>query len=370
MKITAVSVYRKDLPLVTPFEHFASGVVRALEEVYVRIETDAGLAGVGEARGNSHYLTGDTPDAVVAQVLRHLAPRLLGRDPRDLGARLDDLAGAVVGAHGARSALDLALHDLVGQAYGVPVFELLGGAVRDTLPSNWSLWYGPPDAVARQAAEAVARGFRSLKLRVGLIPFERDVERLAAVRDAVGREVALAVDANMAWAPREAVQRIARLARFDLAYVEQPVVGADVQGLRYVTHHSDVPVMADESVLGLDDVVALVRDRAADLLHLKLVKLGGIAGLWRAAAVAAAGGVGVMVGQTNEGGLATAAAAHCAKAIRAAHLELYGAEGLREDPARGFALRDGCATFPERPGLGIDLDVGALQRVGTVGTPA
>ena len=168
----------------------------------------------------------------------------------------------------------------------------------------------------------------------------------------------------------DAVARVARLARFDLAYVEQPVAGDDLDGLRHVTRHSDVPIMADESVLSLADVVRIVRDRVADLLHLKLIKLGGIAGLWRAAAVAEAGGVGVMVGQTNEGGLATAAAAHCAKAVKAAHLELYGAEGLKEDPARGFALRDGCATFPETPGLGITLDVDALRRVGAVGSPA
>jgi L-alanine-DL-glutamate epimerase-like enolase superfamily enzyme len=370
VKITAVTVYRKDLPLVTPFEHFASGPVRALEEVYVRIETDAGLAGVGEARGNSHYLTGDTPDAVVAQVLHHMAPRLLGRDPRDLGVLVDDLDAAVVGAHGARSALDMALHDLAGRAYGVPVFELLAGGVREALPSNWSLWFGPPESLARDAADAVARGFRSLKVRVGLVPFERDIERLEAVRAAVGAGASLAVDANMAWTPREAVSHIARLGHYDLAYVEQPVAGDDLDGLRHVTRHSDVPIMADESVLSLADVFRIVRDRAADLLHLKLVKLGGIAGLVRAAAVAEAGGVGVMVGQTNEGGLATAAAAHCARAVKAAYLELYGAEGLVEDPARGFALRDGCATFPETPGLGVTLDLGALERVGAVGSPA
>src|SRR5262249_7414573 len=199
VKIPAIEVYRKDLPLLAPLAHFAAGTIHALEEVYVRIGTDTGLAGVGEARGNSHYLTGDTPAAVAAQILRHLGPRLLGRDPRELSACLDALAATTVGVHGARSALDLALHDLVGRAYGVPVFELLGGAVRETLPSSLNLWYGPPDVVGRQAAEAVERGFRALKVRVGLTPFARDVERVRAVREAVGSAVSVAVDANMAW---------------------------------------------------------------------------------------------------------------------------------------------------------------------------
>jgi L-alanine-DL-glutamate epimerase-like enolase superfamily enzyme len=368
MRIAAVEVYRQDLPLVTPFEHFASGTVRALEEVYVRITTDDGPSGLGEARGNSHYLTGDTPDAVAAEILQHLAPRLVGRDPRDLTACLEAIDRAVVNLHGAKSAVDIALHDLVAKAYGVPVYVLIGGAVRDELPSNLSLWYAPPDATARQAAEAVATGFRALKVRVGLTPFERDVDRVRAVREAVGPGVSLAVDANMGWGAREAVRCLERLAPFDLAYVEQPVAHDDLDGMRYVARHSDVPVMADESIQSLADVLRIARERAADLLHLKLIKVGGIAGLRRAAAVAEAAGIGVMVGQTNEGGLATAAAAHCAKATPAAYLELYGAEGLVSDPASGFALRNGLATFEEAPGLGVDLDLGALRPVATVST--
>jgi L-alanine-DL-glutamate epimerase-like enolase superfamily enzyme len=366
VRIRAVEVYRKDLPLATPFQHFASGSVRALEEVYVRVVTDEGPVGLGEARGNSHYLTGDTPDRVVAEILQHLGPRLIGRDPRDLHACLAELDAAVVGAHGARSALDIALHDLVGRLYGVPVYSLLGGAVREALPSNQSIWYGPPDAAARQAAAYVAEGFRALKVRSGLRPFQRDLDRVRAVREAIGPEVSLAIDLNMAWTAREAVRHLRRLEPFDLAYVEQPVPHRDLAGLRYVTQHTDIPVMADESVQSLDDVLVLARDRVVDLLHLKVIKLGGIAGLWRAAAVAETAGLELMVGQTNEGGLATAAAAHCALAIRARHLELYGAEGLVEDPASGFALRRGVAALTEGPGLGVTLDLSRLQPVGTV----
>ena len=366
MKITAVEVYRKDLPLETPFRHFASGSVRALEEVYVRLLTDEGVAGHGEARGNSHYLTGDTLDRVAAEILQHLGPRLVGRDPRDWHALLADLDRAVVGAHGARSALDIALHDLIGQLYRLPVFEMLGGAVRDSLPSNQSIFYGPPDTAARQAAAYVAEGFRFLKIRAGLRPFQRDVDRIRAVREAIGPDVSLAIDLNRAWTAREAVTHLRRLAPFDLAYVEQPVDYRDLSGLRHVTQHTDIPIMADESVQSLDDVLVLARDRVVDLLHLKLIKLGGIAGLWRAAAIAETAGLELMIGQTNEGGLATAAAAHCGLAVKARYLELYGSQGLVEDPASGFALCGGVATITEGPGLGVTLDVSRLKPVGTV----
>jgi L-alanine-DL-glutamate epimerase-like enolase superfamily enzyme len=355
VKITAVEVYRKDLPLETPFQHFASGSVRALEEVYVRLLTDEGVAGHG-----------DTPDRVAAEILQHLGPRLVGRDPRDWHALLADLDRAVVGAHGARSALDIALHDLMGQLYRLPVFEILGGAVRDSLPSNQSIFYGPPDTAARQAAAYVAEGFRFLKIRAGLRPFQRDVDRIRAVREAIGPDVSLAIDLNMAWTAREAVTHLRRLAPFDLAYVEQPVDYRDLSGLRHVTQHTDIPIMADESVQSLDDVLVLARDRVVDLLHLKLIKLGGIVGLWRAAAIAETAGLELMIGQTNEGGLATAAAAHCGLAVKARYLELYGSQGLVEDPASGFALRGGVATITEGPGLGVTLDVSRLKPVGTV----
>jgi len=366
VRITAVEVYRKDLPLETPFQHFASGSVRALEEVYVRLLTDEGVAGHGEARGNSHYLTGDTPDRVAAEILQHLGPRLVGRDPRDWHALLADLDRAVVGAHGARSALDIALHDLIGQLYRLPVYEILGGAVRDSLPSNQSIFYGPPDTAARQAAAYVAEGFRFLKIRAGLRPFQRDVDRIRAVREAIGPDVSLAIDLNMAWTAREAVTHLRRLAPFDLAYVEQPVDYRDLSGLRQVTQHTDIPIMADESVQSLDDVLVLARDRVVDLLHLKLIKLGGFVGLWRAAAIAETAGLELMIGQTNEGGLATAAAAHCGLAVKARYLELYGSQGLVEDPASGFALCGGVATVTEGPGLGVTLDVSRLKPVGTV----
>ena len=206
MKITAVEVYRKDLPLDEPIKHFSAGTVTALEEVYVILRTGEGLSGYGEVRGNSHYLTGDTPDRVTSEILGYLAPRMLGRDPRDLNAILAELDGAVIGLHGAKSGIDIALHDLAAKAHGVSVFELLGGAVRDELPSNQTLWYGPPEAAAQKAAAYVAEGFRYIKVRAGLRPFEKDVDRIRAVREAIGEDISLAIDPNMGWEAREAVR--------------------------------------------------------------------------------------------------------------------------------------------------------------------
>ncbi len=282
MKITAVEVYRKDLPLDEPIKYFSAGTVTALEEVYVILRTGEGLSGYGEVRGNSHYLTGDTPDRVTSETLGYLAPRLLGCDPRDLNAILAELDGAVIGLHGAKSGIDIALHDLAAKAHGVSVFELLGGAVRDELPSNQTLWYGPPEAAAQKAAAYVAEGFRYIKVRAGLRPFEKDVDRIRAVREAIGEDISLAIDPNMGWEAREAVRYLRKLERFNLSYVEQPVSHTDFAGMRHVTRNAGIPVMADESIQSISDVFVLARDRAADILHLKLIKLGGIDGVRRA----------------------------------------------------------------------------------------
>ena len=239
----------------------------------------------------------------------------------------------------------MALHDLVGRLYGVPVFELLGGAVRESLPSNQSIFYGPPDVAARQAAAYVADGFRSLKVRVGLPPFERDVDRVEAVRRRWARRLAgdrpqHGVDATRRSRTSASLEPLRpRLRRAAGGTTGTWTASATSRSAR------DVPIMADESVQSLDDVS---RDRArpgrrspapeADQArrHRRALAGGGGRGGGRAS--------GVMVGQTNEGGLATAAAAHCALAVKAAYLELYGAEGLeggsrpRLRPAR--RLRD------------------------------
>ena len=204
-------------------------------------------------------------------------------------------------------------------------------------------------------------------MRAGLRPFQRDVDRIRAVREAIGPDVSLAIDLNMAWTAREAVAHLRQLEPFDLAYAEQPVHYRDLAGLRHVTQHTDIPIMADESVQSLDDVLVLARDRVVDLLHLKLIKLGGIAGLWRAAAVAETGGLELMIGQTNEGG-----ARHGGCRALRARREGPVPRALRRRRGswriRPAGSRSGTASprITEGPGLGVTLDVSRLKPVGTV----
>jgi L-alanine-DL-glutamate epimerase-like enolase superfamily enzyme len=365
VRVTEVAIYRVDLPLAEPFQHASSGLVTALEEVVAAVRTDAGLTGYGEVRGNCGYVTGDVPDRVVA-VAAHLAPLLLGRPVEDLARLRAAIEDAVVGNSGAKALLDIALHDLLARARGISVAALLGGQVHDRLPTDVSVPFGTVEAAADQASRAVREGYRTIKVRVGG-PAAVDEARLAAVREAVdaagGAEVTVAVDANGTLEAKEAVRRLRRWERYGLGWVEQPVPAWDIRGLRYVREHTDVPVMADESVLGPREVLTLVQEQAVDMLHFKLVKAGGFVPVRRMMAIAEAAEIPYMVGQMDEGMVATAAAVQCAAASRAAFFEVHGHKRVAMQPFSGIRVADGAVIVPQGPGLAVDVDERALRLV-------
>jgi L-alanine-DL-glutamate epimerase-like enolase superfamily enzyme len=201
----------------------------------------------------------------------------------------------------------------------------------------------------------VARGFTSLKLRVGAAAFPDDLRRLARLRDRFGDAIEIVVDANGRWPLAEAPERLAMLAPYRLAYVEQPVT-ADLDVIAGLARESPVPVMLDESVDSPAAVDAVAAAGGVLWAHLKLVKLGGIGPTADAARKLAAAGVPFMIGQMNEGAIATAAAVHVAAAVAPRFRELYGADGLVDDPASGLSYGDGRVRIADGRGLGIAFD--------------
>ena len=369
MRVVGVTVYRVDLPLV-PFEHASSGPVTALQEIVAAVRTDAGVVGYGEVRGNCHYVTGDTPERLGA-VASTLAPLLLGESLEDLAPVLERLDRAVVGNSGAKALLDIALHDALARSLGVSVATLLGGRRRGRLPANANLYFASPEDTAREAAQAVREGYRVVKVRVGL-GLERDEARLEAVRRALDREagggeVTIAADANGAFQPKEAVACLRRWEGYALGWIEQPVPAKDFDGLRFVREHTTTPVMADESAQGPREVLELVQRGAVDLLHFKLCKAGGFAPLRTMMAIAEAAGVPYMVGQMDEGMLATAAAVHAGAASRARHFEVDGNKRVTAQPFTGLEMDGGALVVPDGPGLGIAVDEAGLTPVAAFG---
>ena len=353
MPIRDVRCHPLRAPLHTPFVT-ALRTATHIESVLVEVVDTDDAFGLGEAP-QVWRVTGESLASTRACVEGPLRDAVVGHDADDLVPLLHRLAEAVVGNPTAKSAVDVALHDLVARRRGVSLPVLLGGSQLQ-VPTDVTVAAGDPDALAAAARERVADGFDVLKTKVGT-DAATDVDRVLAVRAAVGPGVAIRLDANQGWSPREAVTVLRRLedAGADVELVEQPVAAADLDGLAWVRDRVGTPVMADESVFGLRDLVAVIRRGAADLVNVKLAKAGGLLPARTLLELARSHGLGTMVGSMLEGPVGVGAAA----SLVAAHgttvvPDLDAAWWLASPPLTGGAGYDGAVLhLPDAPGLGV-----------------
>jgi L-alanine-DL-glutamate epimerase-like enolase superfamily enzyme len=351
--LTRLSLFAADLhyPPELVLHTAASGAIDHLATLYLAIERRDGFAGVGEVRANIGYLTGLPQEQVAAAIVALCRSLPWALQPAELLDALPSLSAAAPAI--ARAVVEGALVEGLARAAGRPVAEFLGGVFQPRVQTNQCLFWGPDERFDRLAERYVSEGFRDLKVRVAVGPFERDLARLGRLRDRYGAAVRLAVDANGAWSTAEAERALDRLRTFDLAYVEQPTRPGDWDGFRTVLRISPVPLMLDESLSTSADLDQLAACGDGALAHLKIVKAGGPLALIRAAQMLRDRGIGVMVGQMNEGALATALAAQCAMVLAPEHAELYGCYGLLDDRARGLRYDQGAVLLPCAPGLGL-----------------
>ena len=353
MKITAIKLGRISVPLRVPFKT-ALRRVDSVEDIIVEVHTDTGEIGYGEAPPTG-AITGDTTGAIIGAITDYIRKALVGRDIDDFEDLTTALDGAVVKNSSAKAAVDMALWDLYGQKYQIPVYKLLGGA-RKKIITDITISVNPPEEMARDAVNAIKRGYDTLKVKVGIDP-TLDVARLKAIRDAVGSAPRIRIDANQAWAPKEAVRLLNEMQESGLAIelVEQPVKAHDLEGLTYVTERSYVPVLADESVFSAEDALKIVEMRAADLINIKLMKCGGLTSALKIAALAEISGMECMIGCMLEAKVSVNAAVHlaCAKKV-ITRVDLDGPVLCSEDPIDGGAVfNEKEITVSDAPGLGI-----------------
>jgi L-alanine-DL-glutamate epimerase-like enolase superfamily enzyme len=366
MKLVGIDCYAVRLPLIRPFI-ISYGSYSHVESILVRLTTDSGLMGWGEATPDP-YVTGETWAGTFAALRHDLLPLLRDQDAlrrEAIHARLD---GLVTGAPSAKAAIDLALWDLAGKRAGCSVATLLGGPVRDALVWHATLSIGEPAAMADEARSAIAAGHREIKMKVGAARLQDDVDRIVEVRAAVGPDVALQVDANQGWRdPMTAIRAIQAIAPAAPVWIEQAIRADDFAGLAEVRRATGIAQMADEGVHSARDALRIVALRAADLINVKLMKTGGITEAVRLIAVCEAAGLRCMVGSMVESTIATAAGVQLALARRAVVSNgLVGPVMLREDIATGLTYADGALSLdPEVPGLGIAVDDKRVARFTT-----
>ncbi|HMK68200.1 MAG TPA: mandelate racemase/muconate lactonizing enzyme family protein, partial [Stellaceae bacterium] len=265
-----------------------------------------------------------------------------------------------------RAVVENALVDGIACSRGVTAAEFLGGTWRNGVPCNQCVFWGSDENMRANAERYVAQGFRSIKLRIGIGTLEHDYARLAWLRDRFGGSVRLAVDANGAWTVREAIAAVARLRPLQFDYIEQPTTPGDWQALEALARETDVPIMLDEGLQGPADVERLCVNAGRISAHLKIAKAGGAVAMVGIGRKLSSHGVPYVVGQMNEGALATAIAIHCAMALDPMIGELYGALGILNDPATGVSYEDGKAFVARGPGAGVEFDPSKAKELWTI----
>ncbi|MFY9915728.1 MAG: dipeptide epimerase [Nocardioidaceae bacterium] len=352
--ITDLRCHRLTARLHTPFIT-ALRSTTTVETTVVELRTADGSVGFGEAP-QVWRVTGESLAGAEACLTGPLRDVVVGRSVGDLHDLLVVTSVAVVGNYGAKAAIDVALHDLAARRLGVSLPRLLG-TTRHRVGTDVTVPAGDADQLGADAAKRTSEGFEVLKLKVGT-DATTDVARVRAVRAAVGPDVIIRVDANQGWTARQAIAAIHALedSGTDLEFVEQPVAADDVEGLAAVTAAVDTPVMADESCFGLRQLSALVERHAVDLVNVKLAKCGGLRVARAMLELAAAHGVGTIVGSMMEGPIGVGAAA----SLVAAHpttltSDLDAAWWIGSSPViGGLAYDGGVVVLPDAPGLGIE----------------
>lgn len=353
MKIQDIQLGRISLPLRHPFKT-ALRTVSSVEDVVVKVIADTGEVGYGEAPPTA-VITGDTIGSIECAVRDFIRPALVGMEVENLDGVMTRLNGCILKNTSAKAAVDMAVYDLFGQRFGAPVFQLLGGA-RRTFETDITISVNSVDEMVADSLEAVHRGYGILKVKVGKDGL-RDVERISAIRDAVGYRVTLRVDANQGWDPRQAVSILSAMESegLDVELVEQPVKAHDLEGMRYIRERVNTPILADESVFSPLDAARIMQTGAADLINIKLMKTGGIWQALKICDIAEVYGVECMIGCMLESRLSVAAAAHlCAGRSIITRADLDGPSLCSEDPYIGGPLFDEAAvTMSDDPGIGV-----------------
>ncbi|MEV0127890.1 dipeptide epimerase [Dactylosporangium sp. NPDC050688] len=354
--IRAVRTHRVSAPFHTPFVTALRRATTA-ESLVVELEDADGRRGYGEAP-QVWQVTGGSVAGAEACVHQLLGPLLTGRDADDVTGAGRLVQRAAQRNEGAKAAVDVALHDLAARRAGLPLVRYLGG-VATTVPTDVTLPAGTPDTLAAAAHDRVREGFRVLKVKVG--DAGTDLARVREIRARVGPAVALRLDANQGWTPREAVRVIRGIedAGLDVELVEQPVPRHDLDGLAWVSDRVGVPILADEAVFGARDLVEVIRRRAADLVNVKLAKCGGLGPARTLLDLAAAHDMGTLVGSMMETEIGVGAAASLAAAYgTTAVSDLDAAWWLASSPVRGGIRYAGDQVhLPDAPGLGVTLEV-------------
>lgn len=356
MKITDLKTTLVSVPHVEP-EFISTGIRKGVTQVLIEVFTDEGIVGLGESISR--------PNArVIDAAVQSMKPLLVGSDPRNIEGIVNNLRH-IGGWHFfervgnvAIGGVEMALWDIVGKACGRPVYELLGGMVRDRMPVWYYLSRFPLDEMVRRAQAAIADGHTTIYFKVGHNIHE-DIAAVEAVRHAIGNKGEIRIDANEAWTPGTAIRFIKQIEKFDVEWVEQPTPAKDLDGLARVRRAVQTPIAANQTSWTFEDVQQVLKADAADVIVIDMYQTGGLLTYKKAVALCEASGIPVNHHSWGELGIGNAAACHV---VASSPPFLYANQSYvmvhQSDIVVGGLpeVKNGSTAIPRGPGLGVELD--------------
>ena len=361
-RIRSVEVIKLNIPYKEPFV-IALGVIPEASNVVIRIHTDDDLTGTGEC-APFVYIAGETQETVFTLSVK-LANILIGKDPCAIEERMQEIDRAVKGNYTMKSAFDMALFDILAQRAEMPLYRLLGGANKREVHTDMTISIGSPEKVAADALAFKKAGFPALKVKLGTT-MKEDVARIRAIREAIGPDYPLRIDANQGWDTITAIKTLKALEPFGIEHCEEPVPHWNNRELVKVRENSPIPIMADESVFDHHDAFRLASMGACDYFNIKLSKSGGISNALKVISVAESAGIKCQVGCMSESRFALTALMHLVQARDTiVHFDMDSSLMLAEDPVTGGITYEGKGRWllGEAPGIGAGFEESYLMEM-------
>jgi len=358
--ITDVEVIKLNIPYKEPFV-ISLGVIPSATNVVVKINTNTGLTGIGEC-APFVFIVGETQETVF-ELAKQIGKLLKNKDPFAIEDRLAEIDKAVKGNYTMKSAFDMALYDLLAKKANLPLYKLLGGSNNREVYTDMTISIGSPEKMAKDALDFKNAGFPAIKLKLGTTT-EADVARVKAIREAVGMDYPIRIDANQGWDPVTAIKTLNELDKYNIEHCEEPIPHWNNKELVRVRENSPISIMADESVFNHHDAFRLASMGACDYINIKFSKSGGINNALKIVAIAEASGIKCQVGCMSESRYALTALMHLVAARNnIVHFDIDSSLMLAEDPVLGGIEYKGNGKWElgDAPGIGADFDEEYLE---------
>ena len=348
-----------DVPIKRPHQ-FATEIVSTKSFLLIQLELENGLVGIGEGTTPGVWWNGESVETMQLVIEQYLAPILIGEDPRNIERLLQTFDRHVRANPFAKATVEMALYDVVGKIYDVPVHQLLGGLYQDSIDVKWALATGDAEGDIQEAKELVGnKQYKDFKIKAGKFKPVDDAERAIKIANGIHGISTIGIDPNGSWDRLTAVRWMDRLNDAGVDFLEQPLAPVDIEGAANLVAMKKVPVMADESLATVQDALRLVQEKAADIFSLKIHKSGGMRNTLKIAAIAESAGISCFGGTSLESSIGTAASVHAFGAIRNLDYgsESFGPQWLADDLVKKpLEFKEGKIMIPSGAGLGVELD--------------